>query len=655
MLKFGGLRTRITLSLVIGAAATALFVLLVAMWIIGGIIDRANERELHAQYDAFNSRLQLESTRAEAMSAVVANIPAVQDAMAQNDRDALMRLFGAGMASLKSDYGVDQFQFHTPPAMSFLRVHQPAKFGDDLSGFRKTVVAANTDRKPIVGLEGGVAGLGLRGVVPIVSAGKHLGSVEFGLTFGQNFFDEFKRSRNVEVAFRLAGDTGFKLFATTIGETSFFASGDYREASAGSFLSRQGQLEGVPVVALLGPIKDFSGKPIGAVEIIMDNSEFIQARNRAGALAIGMTLAGLVLIALAGLLIARSISRPIVQMTSAMRELADGNLDVRVPADWRKDEVGQMARAVSIFRDNAVRMRDLQAEQEKAQARAEGDRRRMLMEVADGFEASVRGVVDAVSAAAIEMEATARSMSVTIDQSKQQALTVSQACGSASDNVNTVASAAEELSSSMNEISKTLERASSVVRKAADEGQQSNDKVQRLNIAASKIGEVVALITQIASQTNLLALNATIEAARAGESGRGFAVVASEVKTLATQTAKATEEIGAQIAAVQAETAAAVQSIGMICTTIQEVDEISTIIASSIAQQDAATREIAGNVNVVAGKTQDVTRNIAGVTSGVVQTGHAANEVLSAAGELAQQSTRLRSEVNQFLAHIRAA
>ncbi|WP_315783134.1 cache domain-containing protein [Bradyrhizobium sp. SZCCHNPS1003] len=424
MLKLVGLRTRITLSLVVGAAATALFVLLVAMWIIGGIIDRANERELHAQYDAFNSRLQLESTRAEAMSAVVAKIPAVQDAMAQNDRDALMRLFGAGMASMKSDYGVDQFQFHTPPAMSFLRVHQPAKFGDDLSGFRKTVVAANTDRKPIVGLEGGVAGLGLRGVVPIVSAGKHLGSVEFGLTFGQNFFDEFKRSRNVDVAFRLAGDNGFKLFATTIGETSFFASGDYREASAGSFLSRQGQLKGVPVVALLGPIKDFSGKPIGAVEIIMDNSEFIQARNRAGALAIGMTLAGLVLIALAGLLIARSISRPIVQMTSAMRELADGNLDVSVPADWRKDEVGQMARAVSVFRDNAIRMRDLQAEQEKAQARAEEDRRRMLMEVADGFEASVRGVVDAVSAAAIEMEATARSMSVTIDQSKQQALTV---------------------------------------------------------------------------------------------------------------------------------------------------------------------------------------------------------------------------------------
>ncbi|WP_244422337.1 cache domain-containing protein [Bradyrhizobium sp. ORS 285] len=192
---------RITLSLVIGAAATALFVLMVAMWIIGGIIDRANERELHAKYDAFNSRLQLESTRAEAMSAVVARIPAVQDAMAQNDRDALMRLFGAGMASLRSDYGVDQFQFHTPPAVSFLRLHQPAKFGDDLSRFRKTVVAANTDRKPVVGLEGGVAGIGLRGVVPIVSAGKHLGSVEFGLTFGQGFFDECKRSRNVDIAF----------------------------------------------------------------------------------------------------------------------------------------------------------------------------------------------------------------------------------------------------------------------------------------------------------------------------------------------------------------------------------------------------------------------------------------------------------------------
>lgn len=655
MLQHLGLKTRITAALSLASAATAIFVLLGAMWIISGIINRANERELHGQYDALLSRLQQGAARAEAMSAVVATIPAVQEAMSQNDRDAIMRLFGAGIARLKADYGVDQFQFHTPPAMSFLRVHQPAKFGDDLSGFRKTVVAANAERKPIVGLEGGVAGLGIRGVVPIASAGKHLGSVEFGLTFGQSFFDDFKRSRNVDVAFRIAGDNGFKLFAATTGNQSFFGEADYRQASDGAFLLHHGHLGAKPVVALLGPVTDFSGKPIGAVEVMMDNSEYVGALDRARLLAIGMTVVGIVLAAIVGLLLAGGISRPIVRITAAMRDLAEGNLDVSLVADVRKDEVGQMARAVSVFKDNAVRMRRLQAEQEEAQAKSEQDRHQMLIALADGFEAGVRGVVDGVSAAATEMEATARSMSAIVEQSKQQTLTVSQASENASTNVNTVASAAEELSSSMNEISRRLEHASTVVGKAADEGEQSNIKVQRLNVTANKIGEVVALINQIASQTNLLALNATIEAARAGESGKGFAVVASEVKMLATQTAKATEDIRAQIAAVQAETADAVQSISLICTTIREVDEISSSIASSVGQQDTATRDIASNVQAVANRTEEVSRNISGVTRGVAETGYAANEVLSAAGELAQQSARLRNEVNGFLAHIRAA
>ena len=655
MFRSLGLKSRITLSLVIGSTATAILVLAVSLWIIGGIIDRADDRELHSHYDALQSRLQQEAMRAEAMSAVVAKIPAVQEAVANNDRDALMRLFGAGMASLKSDYGVDQFQFHTPPAISFLRVHQPAKFGDDLSGFRKTVVAANSERKTIVGLESGVAGLGIRGIVPIVSAGRHLGSIEFGLTFGRTFFDEFKRARNIDVAFLLTDASGFKEFASTMGNQSFFGNEDYRQGTSGRFVSQRGELNGVPTAALLGPIKDFSGQPIGVVELVMDNSEYVQAHSRACYLAIVATLIGVLFAALGGLLVARGISRPIMRMTAAMRDLADGNLDVEVEAGERKDEVGQMARAVAVFKDSAIRVRRMQDEQEQAKARAEEERRRTMMMIADSFEASVSGIVNGVSSAATEMEATARSMTSIADRSKEQTFTVSNASELASSNVSTVASAAEQLSSSMNEISRSLAHASTVVGKAAEEGQQSNDKVQRLNIAASKIGEVVALINQIASQTNLLALNATIEAARAGDSGRGFAVVASEVKTLATQTAKATEEIRAQIAEVQADTADTVQSISMICRTIQEVDEISQAIASSVGQQDAATREIASNVQSAASRVEEVTRNVAGVTTGVKQTGDVATEVLSSAGELAQQSSRLRAEVDKFLAHIRAA
>jgi methyl-accepting chemotaxis protein len=650
-----GLRTRITAALALASAATAIFVLLGAMWIISGIVDRADERELRSHYDALQSRLGQEARRAAAMSAVVASIPAVQEAMAGDDREALKKLFVPSFAGLKADYGVDQFQFHTPPAISYLRVHQPAKFGDDLSSFRKTVVAANLDRKTIVGLEGGVAGLGIRGVVPIAQNGRHLGTVEFGLSFGQPFFDEFKRTRGVDIAFHLAAKNEFKVFAGTLDGQSFFDPADDRRASEGAFIVRRGTLKATPVAALLAPIKDFSGTPIGAVEIVMDNSEYVSLLDHARLLAMGLSLLGLAITIIAGLLVASSISRPILAITGAMRNLAGGNLDVALPAHERKDEVGQMARAVAVFKDNAIRFNRLQAEQEQAKSQSEQEKRQTLAALADGFEASVRNVVDSVSAAATEMEATARSMSSIAEQSRQRTLAVSTASEQASDNVQTVAAAAEELSCSMNEIGRRLEHATTVVGKAADNGQQSNTRVQTLAATVEKIGEVVSLINQIASQTNLLALNATIEAARAGESGRGFAVVASEVKTLASQTAKATEDIRAQIAAVQAETKAAVESIHSICATIQEVDEISAAIASSVGQQGFATQEIARNVQQAAARTGDVSRNITGVTTGVAATGTAAQEVLSSAGELARQSNALRSEVDRFLSHIRAA
>ena len=650
-----GLRTRIIAALALASAATALFVLLGAIWVISGVIDRADERELRSHYDALQSRLGQEARRAAAMSAVVAGIPAVQSAMAHDDREALKRLFAPAFAGLKAGYGVDQFQFHTPPAFSYLRVHQVEKFGDDLSSFRKTVVEANTGQKPVVGLEGGVAGLGIRGVVPIALAGKHVGTVEFGLSFGQSFFDEFKRTRGVDIAFHLADHSDFKVFGGTLNGRSFYDGADYRRASDGAFIVRQGKLDTTPVASLLAPIRDFSGTPIGAVEIVMDNSEYVTSLDRARLLAGAMSLLGLLITIVAGLLVAGSISRPILAITKAMRDLAGGMLDVALPAHDRKDEVGDMARAVAVFKDNAIRVKGLQAEQEQAKAQSEAEKRRAFAALADSFEANVRNVVDSVSAAATEMQATAQSMSTTVEESRQQTLAVSTASEQASDNVQTVATAAEELSSSMNEINRRLTHASTVVGRAADNGQQSNAKVQSLAAAAQKIGEVVSLINEIASQTNLLALNATIEAARAGESGRGFAVVASEVKTLASQTAKATEDIRTQIAAVQAETSGAVEGIRSICATIQEVDEISAAIASAVGQQGAATQEIARNVQQAAARTGDVSNNISGVTTGIAATGTAAQEVLASAAGLARQSQALRSEVDRFLAHIRAA
>ncbi|MBR0718097.1 methyl-accepting chemotaxis protein [Bradyrhizobium liaoningense] len=650
-----GLRMRITVALAVTAAATALFAVLGAMWIISGIIDRADQRELRSHYDALQSRISEESHRAAAMSAVVAAMPATQEAMAKQDREALVRLFGPVFAAIKSDYGVDQFQFHVPPATSYLRVHQPAKFGDDLSGFRKTVVLANEQRKVVVGLEGGVAGLGIRGVVPIAQAGKHLGTVEFGLTFGQPFLDDFKLNRHVDVAFHLSDGTAFKLFGGTLKGRSFFDAADYGRASTGSFTVRQDKLDGTPVAALLGPIKDFSGKPLGAVELVMDNADYEASVDRARWLAIGIAGLGLVLAAIVGYFIARSISRPIISITSVMRELADGRLDVTMPVGSSKDEVGEMVKAVAVFRDNAISVNRLQAEQADAKAQSEAEKRRALAALADNFESSIRDVVNSVSAAAVEMEQTARSMSDIVEQSNRQTRAVSSASALASENVQTVATAAEELSSSMTEISRRLAHATEVVGRAANDGRQSNARVQSLADAAQKISDVVSFINGIASQTNLLALNATIEAARAGEAGRGFAVVASEVKALATQTAKATEEIGAQVTAVQGETTGTVEGIQSICTTIQQVDEISAAIAAAVGQQGTATQEIAQNVQQAAARTGEVSQNIAGVSEGIVATGAAAEEVLGSAVELSRQSQRLRDEVDRFLANVRAA
>ncbi len=650
-----GLRMRITVALAITAAATALFAVLGAMWIISGIIDRADQRELRSHYDALQSRIAEESHRAAAMSAVVAAMPVTQEAMAKQDRDALVRLFGPVFTAIKSDYGVDQFQFHVPPATSYLRVHQPAKFGDDLSGFRKTVVVANQEHRVVVGLEGGVAGLGIRGVAPIAQAGKHLGSVEFGLTFGQPFLDDFKSNRHVDVAFHLSDGSGFKLFGGTLKGKSFFDAADYGRAAGGDFTMRQAKLDSMPVAALLGPIRDFSGKPLGAVELVMDNADYVASADRAWLLAFGIAALGLALAAIVGYLIARSISRPILSITSVMRDLADGRLDVAMPVARSKDEVGEMVKAVAVFRDNAVRFNRLQEEQADAKAQSEQEKQRAFAALADNFEASIRDVVTTVSAAAVEMEHTARSMSAIVEQSRNQTRTVSSASALASENVQTVAAAAEELSSSMTEISRRLAHATEVVGRAASDGRQSNARVQSLADAAQKIGDVVSFINGIAGQTNLLALNATIEAARAGEAGRGFAVVASEVKALATQTAKATEEIGAQVTAVQGETTGAVQSIQSICTTIQQVDEISAAIAAAVGQQGTATQEIAQNVQLAAARTGEVSQNIAGVTEGIAATGTAAEEVLGSAVELSRQSQRLRDEVDRFLAHIRAA
>jgi methyl-accepting chemotaxis protein len=354
-------------------------------------------------------------------------------------------------------------------------------------------------------------------------------------------------------------------------------------------------------------------------------------------------------------LIGRSISRPLGELGARMQALANGALDGEIPGIDRGDEVGAMAATVQIFKDNALRIRGLEQAEAETQTRTKAERRAAMESLAGDFERSVTGIVRSVSTAAAGMQTTAQSMTATASDASARAATVGAASESASNNVGTVAAAAEELSSSVAEISRQVARSSEIASKAVGDAESTNVTVRALSTGAEKIGEVVKLIHSIAAQTNLLALNATIEAARAGESGRGFAVVASEVKALANQTAKATEEISAQVAAMQASTSDAVASIGGITQTIAQMSEITVSISTAIEQQGDATREIARNIQSVAAGSSEISTHIGGVSTAAAATGSAASDVLSNARELDNQSGMLRTAVDEFLSKVRAA
>ena len=356
------------------------------------------------------------------------------------------------------------------------------------------------------------------------------------------------------------------------------------------------------------------------------------------------------------LIIARKMSSALVAMTSSVTRLGEGDFGIELPGLDRRDELGDMARSIEQFkvkaehkaRDEAeakIRPDQIAAEQRKAD----------MTRLADDFEGAVGEIIETVSSASTELEASAGTLTSTAERAQELATTVATASEEASANVQSVASATEEMSSSVNEISRQVQESSRMANEAVDQARKTNDRVGELSKAAARIGDVVELINTIAGQTNLLALNATIEAARAGEAGRGFAVVASEVKALAEQTAKATGEIGQQIAGIQAATQESVGAIKEISGTIERLSEISSTIASAVEEQGAATQEISRNVQQAAQGTMRVSSNISDVQRGASETGSASSQVLSAAQSLSGDSNRLKLELGKFLNSIRAA
>jgi methyl-accepting chemotaxis protein len=614
----------------------------------------ALDQQLKLQYDSVIAALDYEGRATLAVSAVIAALPPVTDAISKGDRDGLGALLGGAMKALMAQ-GIPLITFQTPPAITFYRVHAPKIFGDDVSGRRITVVEANRTGKPIVGVELGREALGIFAMTPILRDGKSIVNVDVGAAFGKEFVDRAKKRFGIELAVHWFDGKAFKRLSSTFGDTVVATQDELKAVFDGGTLRRDAVLNGDPAALYLGQIKNYAGQPVAVIELIKDTTEYEAAAATAQRnlmIGIAVILAGAVLLAF---LLGRGLSRPLAAITAVMNRLSSGDTEVTIPGGERKDELGTMAMAVDVFRRNMIEASTLREAQEAAKQQAEIEKKALQRQMADRFEADVKSVVGAVAKATQDMRRVAGEITTSVNGTSERAAAAAAASEEASASVGTVAAATEELASSVAEIGRQVTHSSGVAEGAVVKAGQTTEMVGSLTTASEKIGDVLRLIGAIASQTNLLALNATIEAARAGDAGRGFAVVASEVKELASQTAKATEEIAGQVTAIQSATGDCVIAIGGISDTIREISGIATTIAAAVEQQDSATREIARSVQQAAAGTSEVSVNVAGASQAAEQSRALADNVLVASGELSQHAAALFKSVDTFLAGLREA
>jgi len=613
----------------------------------------ALEQQLKLQFDSVTAGIDYEGRTALALSAALAAMPPIAEAFTKGDRDALGALLGGAMKELKAQ-DIPLVNVWSPPATNFYRVHEPKIFGDDTSKRRITVVEANRTGRQIAGVEQSRLSLGIFGMTPIMRDGKAIATVDVGAAFGKEFVDRAKQRFGIDLAVYWFNDGQFKRLSSTFDEV-VSTQDELKAVFDGKPVHREAALGGHPAALYVGQIKNYAGEPVAILEVIKDTTAYEAAAASAQRELIFGTLAILIVAMLIALVLARGISRPLVAITAVMHRLSSGDTDVVIPGGDRRDELGTMAQAVDVFRRNMMETQNLREAQEAAQHKAEAEKRVLQRQMADRFEADVKGVVTAVAKATAEMERVVGEITASVNGTSLRAAAAAAATEEASTGVSTVAAASEQLASSVTEIGRQVAHSSNVADAAVVKAKQTTEMVGSLAAAAEKIGDVLRLIDAIASQTNLLALNATIEAARAGEAGRGFAVVASEVKELAGQTAKATEEIAGQVSSIQAATSDCVNAIGGISGTIQEISSIAATIAAAVEEQSSATREIARSVQQAAAGTNEVSQNVTGASNAAEQSRLLADSVKAAAGELGQHANDLFTSIDTFLAGLRKA
>ncbi len=645
---FRGLRGKLLLLAIIPAALATLAAA------IGGLFslraDQSSQQAAGLSRSASRAErsLQEQVQRMHAHAAGVAIRPAIADAVASSDRAALEPALLASFRALRDiDALVSVMEITDAAGKVLLRAHNPAQSGDDKS--RLADVAAALAGTAKVGLErsptsGQIAG---GAVVPVRREGRVVGTLRVGFRLTASTATSLAAAAGTEVLL-FSGET---LAMSTVPEQR--AEGVAAELVEAVRQGRQGQFEavvegrGTHRMQLL-PLMDITGRGIGAVVLAAPTEPWEQARLSALRSMGGIALVVLLLAAAAAFVAAGRVAQPLSGMAAAMRRIAGGELDLGVPGLGRKDEVGDMAAALDAFREQSIEAQRL--ERAAAAERALKERRTQAMEryIAD-FNQSVAGVMATMEQSALTMQQAANAMAETASTTEQQAVATEQGAVQSCTDLAAVAAATEELNVSVSEITRQVTQAADVTREAVALAAGTDTQVRDLTHCAERIGDVVRLITDIAGQTNLLALNATIEAARAGESGKGFAVVAGEVKNLATQTAKATGDIAAQIEAMRHATEGVVGAMQSISMAISRMDEAAAGIAAAVEEQGAATRDISGSIQMVSESTQRAVSTMQALTAAANEAGKASNAVLSTAGQVREQSGNLKREVEGFV------
>ena len=629
---------RITQRFVISTVLAILLVTSVALLFIyshvKGMLLGAEKSELTEISEVVKTSVDAEGRLAQVMSSLVAGIPQIQTAFAEKDRDLLSSYFAPGFSALKKEFGVRQFQFHEPPAVSFLRVHKPEKFGDDLSSFRQTVIETNGAKKVIKGLEIGVAGLGVRGLAPVFSDGKHIGSVEFGMSFGQDFFDDFASRHGVDLALYLDRAKGLEEFASTYKGVKLFSASDLSKALTGSAQFLVSDLNSKPVASLATVVNDYSGKPIGVLTVVKDRSGYVESLSNLRLLMFGLGVATILLTTLIVMVISRGVVGPLVQTTHSMEEIASGDGDLSVRLDAKgDDEVAHLARAFNRF-----------------------------VEKIEYLVSQVSGTTGVLGTVVEEFSRLSAHTDGGVRRQQEQATLVATAMTEMSATVNEVAQntaasaeAAAEADSQAASGREVVNTTMLGIKRLADDVSRATDVVRRVKGDSERIGSVLDVIRGIAEQTNLLALNAAIEAALAGEQGRGFAVVADEVRSLAQRTQQSTQEIQEMIESLQSgvsetvkvmeesqnqatssvdQAGMAMESLDAITQAVGTITTMSTQIATASEEQSAVA--------------EDINQNIISISHLADQTAGDSTKSAEVSAQLAEQIEKLVELMGQF-------